>query len=288
MVALTRKRKAVQEQAAEPATQALSASAAAKRQKLPVRSKDGKAPAQKPAGQGTLITFNDEGKTDKELVGPAPTSEALAPSKAGQEGSEGSDDDAAPEAVSTAQAASEVKKSAQAVQKAAREQAAAEKRRRRERDALLKKQAEGRRKPGKEAKATAQAQGSDHDAPSSRHPDVGGGRKRADKIPIPRLLPAELLTDSSSEDEDAEDSPVAGADSPRPRKRSVAGVERWLSRQERGPRDARVGSTVFRVAKTADERLAPKAKKHAKSFKDLLRRRNRTAARPRLGFLANR
>lgn len=70
----------------------------------------------------------------------------------------------------------------------------------------------------------------------------------------------------------------------RPRKRRVATVERSLARQDRGPKDERVGSTVYRVAKKTDERMAPKLKKHAKSSKDLLLKRNRGATKQRSGF----
>ncbi|WKT42778.1 hypothetical protein QSH57_007614 [Fusarium oxysporum f. sp. vasinfectum] len=70
----------------------------------------------------------------------------------------------------------------------------------------------------------------------------------------------------------------------RPRKRRVATVERSLARQERGPRDERVGSTVYRVAKKTDERMAPKLKKHAKSSKDILLKRNRSVTKQRSGF----
>lgn len=71
----------------------------------------------------------------------------------------------------------------------------------------------------------------------------------------------------------------------RPRKRRVTAVERTLARQNRGPRDERVGSTVYRVAKKVDERMAPKLRKHARSSKELLLKRNRSVAKPRSGFL---
>lgn len=64
----------------------------------------------------------------------------------------------------------------------------------------------------------------------------------------------------------------------------MADVEKQLARVDRGPRDEIVGSTAYRVAKKADERLAPKSKKFAQSSKDVLRRRNRTAVAARGGF----
>lgn len=109
------------------------------------------------------------------------------------------------------------------------------------------------------------------------------GRKRLDRVPIPNVLPAEFLTDSSSEDEDDEDeNSVAGPS--RPKRRKVAAVEKSLARQDRGPRDERVGSTIYRVAKETDDRLAPKSKQYAKGRKDMLLKRNRTAVKPRAGF----
>lgn len=70
-----------------------------------------------------------------------------------------------------------------------------------------------------------------------------------------------------------------------PKRRKVATVERKLTRLDRAPRDERVGSTVYRVAKKTDERLAPKSKKQTKNIKTLLLKRNRApAVKPRSGF----
>lgn len=113
--------------------------------------------------------------------------------------------------------------------------------------------------------------------------DMSGRRRRVGKIQVPNLLPAEFLTDSSSEndDEDEDDQETSAA---RPKKRKIATVERSLSRQDRGPRDERVGSTVYRVTKQVDERMAPKLRKHAKSSKELLLKRNRPAIKSGSGF----
>lgn len=102
------------------------------------------------------------------------------------------------------------------------------------------------------------------------------GRKRAERMSIPNLLPEEFL-DSSSEGEEEEMDDFAGG--ARPKRRRVAGVERSLKRLDRAPRDERVGSTVYRVAKGSDERLPPKSKKYAQSGKDVLMRRNRPGVR---------
>lgn len=158
-----------------------------------------------------------------------------------------------------------------------------QKRKRQERDALFKQQAAERKKVEEVAQATstqaAQDSNSDY-ASNMRQSDHSGRRRRADKIRLPDSLPAEFLTDSSSEDEDED----LGARSIRPKKRKLSSIDNKLSRQDRGPRDARVGSTVYRVAKRTDERLAPKAKKQGLATKSSLLTRSRSAAKPRGTF----
>ncbi|EHK24597.1 uncharacterized protein TRIVIDRAFT_30735 [Trichoderma virens Gv29-8] len=196
--------------------------------------------------------------------------EAAATETAEVEEEQEDSDDEAPEAVSTAKAAEDIKKSAKAAQKAAQEQAATQKRKRQQRDELLKKQAEERKKID-EAKPQ-------NDQPEARQTESGTrGRKRTE---IPAVLPAEFLTDSSSEDEADDSTGVAAG----PKRRKVAGVEKRLTRLDAGPKDEVVKSTVYRVAKKTDERLAPKLKKHSKSSKDLLLKRNRPAATSATGF----
>jgi U3 small nucleolar RNA-associated protein 16 len=158
-------------------------------------------------------------------------------------------------------------------------QAASQKRKRQERDALFKKQADERKQLEEEAKRQAAASGENEDEDAQL--DASSKRRRTGKAQIPNILPAEFL-DSSSEDEDEDDSELVPA---RPKKRKVTTIEKTLARQDRGPRDERVGSTVYRVAKKADERMAPKLQKHAKTSKDLLLKRNRSAAQSRSGFL---
>lgn len=99
------------------------------------------------------------------------------------------------------------------------------------------------------------------------------------KTHVPNILPAEFLTDSSSEDEDEDTGSTK-----RPNNRGLSSIDRKLSRQDRAPRDARVGSTVYRVAKKSDERLAPRAKKYGQSSRDMLLKRNRSVATSGSGF----
>ncbi|KAL2693953.1 hypothetical protein Neosp_000522 [[Neocosmospora] mangrovei] len=266
--AKTRKRKSDQNLPVETPVESSASDDSKIQHKLPVRAKDGESaqPASAPA-KGTMMVFGD----DDEIPAPAPSKPAVQAPVEDEE--EESSDDEAPEAVSTAKVASDIKKSSQAAQKVAQEQAAAQKRKRRERDTLFKQQAEERKKLEDEAKA---AEG------TLTEPAEPATQKRQ-PAKTPNLLPAEFLTDSSSEDEGADEDDQAVA---RPRKRRVTAVERTLARQNRGPKDETIGSTVYRVAKKVDERMAPKLRKHARSSKELMLKRNRSAAKPsRSGFL---
>ncbi|KAF5536323.1 u3 snorna associated [Fusarium napiforme] len=243
------------------------------KRKLPVRAKDGDssdvAMPTLTESKGTKVVFGDN---DNDNPAPPPV---VVPKPAAQveEDEEDDSDDEAPEAVSTSKMASDIKKSNQAAQKAAQEEAAAQKRKRRERDDLFKQQAEERKKLEEQEKAgTNEASVEEGPAQSLIQ------RSKAENAV--NLLPAEFLADSSEDEADEiDDQPEE-----RPRKRRVATVERSLARQERGPRDERVGSTVYRVAKRTDERMAPKLKKHAKSSKDILLKRNRSVTKQRSGF----
>jgi U3 small nucleolar RNA-associated protein 16 len=109
------------------------------------------------------------------------------------------------------------------------------------------------------------------------------GRKRMDRIQLPEVLPAEFLTDDSSAEEDGEDEAAGGLGGPIKR-RKVSTVEKHMSRQNRTPRDLAVGTTVYRVAKKVDERLAPKAKKFSTGSRESLLKRNRVATSSKGGF----
>lgn len=152
---------------------------------------------------------------------------------------------------------------------------AVQKRKRQERDALLKQQAEQRKQAEKEA---AEEDEDDQEPASAEKPSW---QKNLDRIQMPNLLPMEYLTDASSEDEDSD---VDMDDEQGPKRRKVVNVERDLARLDKGPRDERVGSTVYRVSKQVDQRLAPKARKQSQNSRDLLMKRNRTPVQPRKGF----
>ncbi|GAB0132652.1 hypothetical protein EsDP_00001081 [Epichloe bromicola] len=231
-----------------------------RRKNLPVRSKEDEAAAAKEEEKlkGNVITFDDQGNADMELAVPA--TDPAAPLSRREE-SGGSDSDEAPEAVSTSKVAKEIMESAQAVKKMAQEQAAASKKRRQQRDALFKQQASER----KDANP-------DDDVPSLPAP----GRKRAERTAIPDVLPAEFLTDSSSEEDEEDASRDQGDASGSTRRgRSIPSIEKRLARQGRGPRDEAIGSTVYRVSRDLDARLAPKVRKYARSSKHALLKRGR-------------
>lgn len=163
-------------------------------------------------------------------------------------------------------------------------QAAAQKRKRQQLAELLKKQAEERKKA--EEHLTSQGEGKQQPLAKPAEPSTSRARNRADRSSIPAVLPAEFLTDSSSEDdeEDGEDGAAAAA-AAGPKRRKVSGVEKRLTRLDAGPKDEVVKSTVYRVEKKMDQRLAPKVKKHSKASKELLLKRNRAAVTSGSGFL---
>ncbi|PHH63953.1 hypothetical protein CDD81_5172 [Ophiocordyceps australis] len=291
MSALARKRKSGPGQSSKGRSADSLETGTTKRQKLPVRSKDGiDLPALDTASKSNLIKFDDDETSSalqvaQQTVFVSDNKSANALEQASDQ--EDSDDDAAPEAVSTAQAASDAKKSSRATQDAVRSQAAAEKRKRQERDTFLKKQAAERKRADKErgqVDAHIDSQYTSIRAVTQARLDASEGRLRRDKAQLPEVLPADLLTDSSSEDEQDET-----AKSRRPKKKTMAALERTMSRQERGPRDQVIGSTVYRVVSKQEQRLAPKMNKHSRNFKDELRVRGRAMQKPRggLAFFTN-
>ncbi|RDA84513.1 hypothetical protein CP532_1501 [Ophiocordyceps camponoti-leonardi (nom. inval.)] len=276
------KRKAGQ----EPATEQTSDAATSKRQKLPVRAKA--------VEKGTLVTFDDEGNAEQTAA--SFSAQARSVAEEVKEDSE-DDEDAAPEALSTARVATELKQSEQAAQRSARKKAAEEKQKRQERDTLLKKQAGERKRTANDALATASANDvpaeDDDNGESSadKVPTATGGRRRKKKTTIPDHLPAELLEDSSSEDEEQEPQRrrhAKNVPTQSRRKENVAEVESRLTRLDKAPRDQVVRSTVFRVAATVDARLAPKARKDSLQIRERLLRRKRTVVVGRSGFFSSR
>ncbi|KAK1580489.1 uncharacterized protein LY79DRAFT_611784 [Colletotrichum navitas] len=291
-----------------------------KKQKLPVRSKDGKTTPKKSSGKkdessqpsskrrsSLVVELRSEANLcdaqevhEQQIITgaeqPAPEPEAgeerlindseasVSDGQAAEkttalvaEGDDGSDSDEAPEAVSTSKAAVQAKKSAQAANKAIAEQQAAQKRKRQERNARLQEQAAAR----KAQEDAAQAEESNEEEAQSAPAPETTGRRRLNKLDLPSELPAEYL-DSDSEDEGGGDGETGG----KARKAlKLHTAEAQLARESRGPKDEVVGSTLFRVVKKEDERLAPKAQKSSVNAKKALLARGRAPVKARRGFL---
>jgi hypothetical protein len=166
--------------------------------------------------------------------------------------------------------------------------ATAEKQKRKQRDALFKQQAEERKKEEAAsatalAEATAAAEAEDQEV-------LEALASKSKAAAVPKLLPLDYLTDASSDDED--DAEEEGEKGEKKQKKTredrIAAVEKGLKRKERGPRDEVVGSTVYRVMKERDERLAPKVTKYAQGQKAALLRRDRPVVKARSGFIVKR
>ncbi|KAK1981654.1 hypothetical protein LZ30DRAFT_592238 [Colletotrichum cereale] len=226
-------------------------------------------PAPEPeAGEEKVIKDSDASVSDDQV---AEKTTALV-----AEGGDGSDSDEAPEAVSTSKAAVQAKKSAQAANKAIAEQQAVQKRKRQERNARLQEQAAAR----KAQEDAASAEESDEEEADAAPAPETTGRRRLNKLDLPSELPAEYL-DSDSEDEGGD-----GETDRKPRKaRKLHTAEAQMARESRGPKDEVVGSTLFRVVKKEDERLAPKAQKYSVNAKKALLARGRAPVKARRGFL---
>ena len=147
------------------------------------------------------------------------------------------------------------------------------KRKRQERDNLFKQQAKKRKRVA--------------DQPETEGEAATAGRRRAEKLKLPNVLPAEYLTDSSSESEDETALRRMTKKSEKPRKINFEDAARSPDKGQRAPRDQVVGSTVYRVvADRADRNLAPKMHKDTRNMREALLKRTRAAVTPnkRKGF----
>lgn len=112
------------------------------------------------------------------------------------------------------------------------------------------------------------------------------GRRRAEKPKLPSMLPAEFLTDSSSESEDEsalKRRKVMAKGRPNTKinfEEAALALDSSI-KADRPPRDQVVGSTVYRVvAGQADRKLAPKMHKDSRNVKEGLLKRQRAAVAP--------
>lgn len=248
-------------------------------------------------------------------------------------GSDSDSDDEAPEAVSTSTAAAQAAQATQAAARAAEKQEEALRRKRQERDSRFRAQAESRKRQQKreeeeeEAAAAAQkkkgvSDDSDDDSDDKVPASTGAqtlqeprtitstkasSRRRLDRRALPAVLPDEFL----ASDSDSDSGSGAGDDvQGRRRKKGPPGthsinkttkfntvarqVARAEARHQQQPADARVGATVYRVAKKpADGKLAPRGGKHSRNAREGLLQRGRavpatTGAGKKKGFLVKR
>lgn len=159
-------------------------------------------------------------------------------------------------------------------------EAATQKRKRQERNALLKQQADERKAAKATTAPSSDSEDDDDSAAVQRQLLSFIEQRKSGKLS--GALPTAFLTDSSSdEDEDV-------SVQKKPKKGSVKTIERRFGAGPGAPRDAQVGTTVYRVHKKVDERMAPSLRRYAKSQKDVLLRRDRAPAKKSAGFLKKR
>ncbi|KAI2471667.1 hypothetical protein F4781DRAFT_386274 [Annulohypoxylon bovei var. microspora] len=226
-----------------------------------------------PKPKGKHVVFGDDDDLEKFVAAATARGDKKAENEDAKE--EESDDDDAPEAVSTQAIAKEVQKAAQTASEAAEKQAASLKRKRQEKDSLYKQQAEKRKRlrrvievhQGKGKSASKERASSEDNGVTEVETAVTGGRRRAQKFNLPTVLPAEFLTDSSSEDEDADESALRVVKKPKKINFETEGKR---------PRDQVVGSTRYRVlAEQGGQKLAPRIQKNARASKESLLKRKR-------------
>ncbi|KAI1334166.1 hypothetical protein F5Y15DRAFT_298583 [Xylariaceae sp. FL0016] len=214
-------------------------------------------PTPQPKARSSHVVFGDDSDVDK-FVTAATAAETAKEPQAESEEEDGDSDDEAPEAVSTQVAAKKGLEAAQAAVKAAAEHDATQKRKRQERDNLFREQAQKRqriRRPHQIAEEN----------------DGDNAQKLGRKGPLPDVLPAELLTDSSDESEDGSALKAVK----KPKKTNFEDVLESLGKESKRPRDEIIGGTRYRVlAQKGDQSLAPKMNKNSRIVKeDMLKRK---------------
>ncbi|RYP31822.1 hypothetical protein DL767_005553 [Monosporascus sp. MG133] len=231
-----------------------------------------KAKEEKVTGKAKHVVFGNDDDVEKYVAAAAGEKPVVV------EKEEEEDLNEAPEAVSTKAAARETLESAKALAEATEKQAALLKRKRQHRDNLFKQQAQKRKPASKPELASSESdtQGPEATREAEAAP-APTGRRRVEKLKLPGMLPAEYLTESSSEGDDEEALERAAKKS---KKINFEDALQPIGNEARVPRDQVVGSTVYRVvAGQADKKLAPKMHKNTRYVKeDMLRRRRAPVA----------
>ncbi|KAI5862312.1 hypothetical protein GGS23DRAFT_571765 [Durotheca rogersii] len=256
--------------------------------------KSGESHGLDPKPKNKHVVFGDDDDVD-DFIAKANREVGMAEVSGRNEQESGSDDDDTPEAVSTRDSAQKVHRDVQEAYEVTERTTASLKRKRRERDSLYKKQAEQRKrtrvtvevhqaKPGSAPPGEADQEGRRGEI-AEFEKGVTGGRRRVEKFNLPTVLPAEFLTDSSSDDEALER--VAK----KPKKITFEDAAEALGSGESSKklRDEVVGSTRYRVlAQEGDSNLAPPSRRGAKRPKENLLKRTRVGVTQNKGFLVKR
>jgi U3 small nucleolar RNA-associated protein 16 len=130
---------------------------------------------------------------------------------------------------------------------------------RKERDTVLKKQAESASKKRKREAVRGKAKGSKKVGSRENQDEHKLLPKFAIGTALPDLLPAEYLQDEESENGALIDSEPAEK---KPKKMKFTDLV------EKKPKDRRKGSTIYRVSEVRSTKLAPKASPTARSLKE--------------------
>ncbi|RYP44701.1 hypothetical protein DL768_008852 [Monosporascus sp. mg162] len=228
---------------------------------------------EKVTGKAKHIVFGDDDDVEKYVAAAAEEKPAVV------EKEKEEDLDGAPEAVSTKAAARETLESAKALAEATERQAALLKRKRQHRDYLFRQQAQKRKPAPKPDLASSEPDIQDPEATrEAEDVPATAGRRRVEKLKLPGMLPAEYLTESSSE---GDDEAALERVTKKPKKINFEDALQSIGKEARVPRDQVVGSTVYRVvAGQADKKLAPKMHKNTRYVKENMLRRRRASVAP--------
>ncbi|RYP14399.1 hypothetical protein DL765_006388 [Monosporascus sp. GIB2] len=228
---------------------------------------------EKTTGKAKHVIFGDDDDLEKHVAVAAEEKLAVV-EKENEE-----DLDEAPEAVSTKAAARETLESAKALAEATEKQAALLKRKRQNRDNLFKQQAQKRNRVPKPDLTSSESDTQNQEATREAEDAPATTRRRGvERFKLPGMLPAEYLTESSSEDEDGAALKMAAK---KPKKINFEDALQSIGKETRVPRDRVIGSTVYRVvAGQADKNLAPKMHKNTRYVKEDMLRRRRAPVTP--------
>ncbi|PBP26701.1 sporulation protein [Diplocarpon rosae] len=196
--------------------------------------------------------------TPKELPEDAPNTED------DSQDSGGSEDDA-PEAIGMQEAAEEIKSKELSTAKAVKEKIFANRKKRKERDEVLKKQSETAKKRKRENVFCPQPRvisPDDEQEEESIEPHLTFNDTRSlltGRAALPNFLPAEYLDETDSQ---AVMITTEKLERPKPKK------TKFLDATSKQPKDCRIGTTTYRVAKPGRTNLAPKSSFQARSIKE--------------------